>query len=211
MAKELFTIGYSGYPDINDFIRDLKYYGIQVLIDVRSVPLASAYFESYNKDRLSDKLRENGIYYLNYAKQFGARQENTAFYKPFEINGQSVYKLDFETFAQSEQFLDGVQRVERSQAVIAFMCAEKHPSECHRTILVSRAFSDRGHEITHIEPEKVTSTQKDVEHSLVEEFFPNRGQLSLFDTDFKTESELIPAAYREQNKKIGFKLEDLRR
>ena len=96
MAKELFTIGYSGYPDINDFIRDLKYYGILVLIDVRSVPLASAYFESYNKDRLSDKLRENGIYYLNYARQFGARQENTAFYKPFEINGQSVYKLDFE-------------------------------------------------------------------------------------------------------------------
>ena len=123
MAKELFTIGYSGYPDINDFIKDLKYYGIQVLIDVRSIPLASAYFESYNKDRLSDKLKENGIYYLNFAKQFGARQDNPIFYKKEKKDGKSI--LDFDLFSKSTQFLDGINKVERSKAVIAFMCAEK--------------------------------------------------------------------------------------
>ena len=207
MAKELFTIGYSGFPDINDFIKELKYFGIQVLIDVRSVPLASAYFESYNKDRLSEKLRENGIYYLNFAKQFGARQQNPIYYQKKNKEGKSI--LDFELFSKSEQFLDGVLKVERSKAVIAFMCAEKHPSECHRSILVARAFSDRGHSITHIIPNGVTLSQKDIERELVDKYFKDRLQLSLFAMDNKTESEYIVEAYKRRNEEIGFKLEDL--
>ena len=134
MAKQLFTIGYSGFPVIHDFVQALKEYGIQVLIDVRSNPF-SAYYEDYNKDKLNCILPKNGIYYFNYARQFGARQEDVSFYK----NG----RLDFELFSKSKQFLDGVHEVEKSDAVIAFMCAEKHASECHRAILVARAFSDR--------------------------------------------------------------------
>ena len=38
MAKRLFTIGYAGFPDTNDFISALKENGIQSLIDVRSTP-----------------------------------------------------------------------------------------------------------------------------------------------------------------------------
>ena len=145
---------------------------------------------------------------MNYARQFGARQNNPAFYKPFGNNGQSVYKLDFETFAKSEQFLDGVRRVEKSNAVIAFMCAEKHPSECHRSILVTRAFSDRGYDIIHIEPGGKTETQKDIENELVEKYFK---QLSLFDSFNMTEAERIIEAYRKRNEEIGYKLEDLRK
>lgn len=210
MAKGLFTIGYSGFPDVDDFIKTLKEYGIQVLIDVRSIPVASAYLECYNKDRLSRILKDNGIYYLNYAKQFGARQENPAFYTRFSNeNEKPEYRLDFEIFSKSDQFLDGVKRVEQSKAMIVFMCAEKNPSECHRTILVSRAFSDRGHKIIHIEPKGVTLTQKDIEKELINKFFPDRGQLSLFSSDNKTEAEYVSESYRLRNKEIGFRLEDL--
>ena len=36
MAKRLFTIGFAGFPDINDFISALKENEIQILINVRS-------------------------------------------------------------------------------------------------------------------------------------------------------------------------------
>lgn len=200
MAKAIYTIGYSGFPVVRDFVSTLKQYGIQILIDVRSSPF-STYFESYNKDQLARILRENGIYYANYARQFGARQEDLSFYK----NG----RLDFELFSQSEQFLDGVQSVERSQAVIAFMCAEKHPSECHRAILVTRAFNERGHEIIHIKPGDITLSQSDLDQELLDKYFPNRAQTSLFEENEKTEAEYIADAYRLRNDEIGFRLEDL--
>lgn len=200
MAKQLYTIGYSGFPTSDDFVRELNKYGVQILIDVRSSPY-SAYYSAYNKEPLSAKLKDNNIYYYNYARQFGARQEDTSFYK----NG----RLDFATFSKSPQFLDGVRSVEKSNAVIAFMCGEKHPSECHRSILVARAFSDRGHEIVHIKPNNETLTQHDVETELVETYFPNRAQKSLFEEDNLTEEEYIAEAYKRRNDEIGFKLEDL--
>ena len=61
MAKELFTIGYSGFPDIQDFIDTLKYHGVQILIDVRSSPF-SAYYAQYNKDQLGPMLKAAGMY-----------------------------------------------------------------------------------------------------------------------------------------------------
>ena len=54
-----------------------------------------------------------------------------------------------------------------------------------------------------------TMTQEDIETELVETFFPNRAQKSLFDEDNMTESEYIAAAYKLRNDQIGFKLEDL--
>jgi len=200
MAEKLFTIGYSGYPTVESFIAELRKYGIQILIDVRSNPF-SAYYEIYNKDRLSAALKQAGIYYCNYAKQFGARQEDLHYYR----SG----RLDFELFAQSPQFLEGIQSVEASTAVIAFMCAEKHPQECHRAILVSRAFSNRGHPVTHITPDG-TLTQKDLESTLLDTYFPDRDQETLFSEDVMSEEEYIAQAYRLRNDEIGFKEEELK-
>ena len=200
MAKELFTIGYSGYPNVEDFIGVLKQNGIQILIDVRSMPY-SAYYESYNKDRMSSLLKQNDIYYYHYAKQFGARQENLNFYK----NG----RLDFELFAQSPQFLEGIQSVEKSKASITLMCAEKHPGECHRAILISRVLNARGHIVKHITPDGIL-TQKDIENELLDKYFPDRDQESLFSDDMMSEEEYIAKAYRLKNDEIGFKEEDLK-
>lgn len=202
MAKKLYTIGYAGFPDTQDFLNALHRFGIQILIDVRSSPF-SAYHAAYNKDVLSKLLNENGIFYSNFARQFGARQEDPSFYK----NG----RLDFETFSQSDQFLEGVHKVDASNAVVAFMCAEKKPSECHRTILVARAFSDKGQDVTHIMPGGGTITQKDIEQELLDTYFPNRAQASIFEEMNKSEEEYIAEAYRLRNDEIGFKWEDLRK
>ena len=105
--------------------------------------------------------------------------------------------------------MEGIRSVEKSAASIAFMCAEKHPSECHRAILVAKAFSDRGHEITHLKPGGITLSQHDIDNELLEKYFPDRAQASLFDEDNKSEQEYIDLAYKMRNDEIGFKLEDL--
>ena len=200
MAKELYTIGYAGFPSTQDFLNALKQYGVQILVDVRSSPF-SAYYADYNKDVLGEFLKENGILYFNYAKQFGARQEDNAFYRKG--------RLDFDVFSHSEQFLDGVRKIDASNAVVAFMCAEKKPSECHRTILVAKAFSDRGQQVTHILSNGESMTQRDVDLELLETYFPDRAQASLFEETDKPEEEYIAEAYRLRNDEIGFKWEDL--
>ena len=200
MAKELYTIGYAGFPSTQDFLNALKLHDVQILVDVRSSPF-SAYYADYNKDVLGAFLKENGILYYNFAKPFGARQEDNAFYR----NG----RLDFEVYSRSEQFLEGVRKIDASNAVVAFMCAEKKPGECHRTILVARAFSDRGQQVTHILSNGESMTQHDVENELLETYFPDRAQASLFEETDKPEEEYIAEAYRLRNDEIGFKWEDL--
>ena len=85
MARQLFTIGYAGFPDIEDFLQVLKQHGVQILIDVRSSPF-SAYHTCYNKDALSPVLQKNGILYFHYARQFGARQEDRRYYRDGYLN-----------------------------------------------------------------------------------------------------------------------------
>ena len=199
MAKAIYTIGYTAFPEPEQLIRALKEHGVQILIDVRSTPF-SAYYEAFNREPLSAALARNGIYYVSFARQFGARQEDRSFYR----DG----RLDFEIFARSPQFLEGVEAVERSRASVCLMCAEKDPSTCHRAILVSRAFHERGDPVSHITADGLLD-QRDIEQRLLEAYFPERDQATLFSEDQMTERERIEQAYRLRNDEIGFREEDL--
>ena len=98
--REIYTIGYSCF-EINEFINILKLYKINALIDVRSTP-ASKMYSDYNKEQLSALLKEKGIVYRNYKREFGARQEN--------INYFTDGYLDFEKFTKSDIFISGIKK-----------------------------------------------------------------------------------------------------
>ena len=200
--KTVFTIGYSGFPDQKDFIQCLKINKIRLLIDVRSSPF-SAYYQQYDKPVIAELLKSNGIQYRNFAREFGARQENKEFYR----NG----RLDFELFTKSAQFLEGVEKIklaiERGYSP-ALMCAEKEPSTCHRTIMVSRHFYEKGFPVCHLMPDSKTKTQQDIETELLDTYFKNRNQVSLFE-EYKSDDVLIPEAYKMRNDEIGYREEEL--
>lgn len=198
----LYTIGYSGFPDMEDFLDCLKRAGIRLLIDVRSTPY-SQYHQQYDKPAISEVLKKNGIQYRNYSREFGARQEDKSFHR----NG----RLDFGIFVQSPQFLEGVKKVHsaiRLGYTPVLMCAEKEPATCHRAIMIARFFYNTGFEICHLMPEGRSKTQRDVENELLEVYFKNRNQLSLFDS-YRKDEELIPEAYAKRNDEIGFREEEL--
>lgn len=209
MNNTVYTIGYSGFPDISDFLKALSSIhsaekGL-VLIDVRSSPF-SGYYEQYNKDKLEDTLRKAGIYYRNYASAFGARQTGREYY----TEGEDAY-LDFEKYTKSNSFIDGFNKMIKSLEAgytPVFMCAEKDPINCHRAIMVTRAFSEKGYKVFHIMPDS-TKTQKELEEELLEKYFKKakafQGQMGLFDDSFPR----INDAYRKQNEKIGYRWKDI--
>ena len=88
------------------------------------------------------------------------------------------------------------------------MCAEKDPYNCHRCIMVSRFLQDYEFEIVHIVGHNQFVTQKEIEARLMNEYYPNRNQLSLFSEDNLSNQECLLCAYRKRNKDIGFKIEE---
>lgn len=201
MKGVIYTIGYTGFT-VEEFISTLKKYEINVVIDVRSSPYSERYAE-YNRDNIESILSENGIYYRNYVKEFGARQENRSFYAEEGF-------LDFEKFAKSEQFLSGVEKIINSVAKgykIVFLCAEKNPIQCHRTILVSRTFHELGYKVLHLLPNEEKISHSKIISQLLVKHCPNMGQVDMFSTNVKSDEEYIAEAYRKQNQKIGYKMD----
>lgn len=195
----LFTIGHSKH-EFEWFVQMLKKYDINYLLDVRSMPY-SRYADTYNRENIDRLLTSEGIHYSFMGKYFGARPDNEALY-------DSDGCLNFERVRVSEQFLKGKENVKvglEQGNNIALMCTEKDPIDCHRAIMVARAFDLDGIDVSHIMPDGSIQSQKTLDMRLLNMYFPNRAQLSLldFETPVRDEERLIQA-YRKRNRDIGY-------
>ena len=198
MQCNIYTIGYSGFK-INEFILVLKKNKINAVVDVRSYPY-SKYYPDYNSNVLKEILEKNSIVYRLYDKEFGARQKDYALY---DENNQ----LNFKLFSKSQQFRKGILRLKKGVScgyTIALMCAEKNPLECHRAILVGRELNKIGFNVLHIIDNNKMMTEKELELSLVDLYFPQKNQLSLFENDNKSLTKQIEESFNMQSKKIAF-------
>lgn len=198
--NEVFTIGYSGFL-FEDFIRVLKYYHINSVIDVRSQPYSKIHPE-YNKEQLSSALRGVRIYYKNYRKEFGARQLDPFLYP----NGY----LDFTLFSKTTPFQEGMDRIINAMPLgyrFVFLCSEKDPITCHRCIMVARSFYQRNIEVKNILSDCTFETQEQIENRLVDLYFQDRDQLSLFEPQLPWD-EMVKQSYKKQNEKIGYRLRE---
>ena len=198
----LYTIGHSRY-EFEYFANLLKKFEINYLLDVRSTPY-SKYAETFNREQLENSLASEGITYFFMGKFFGARPDNTDLYS------KEGY-LDFEKTSRSDLFITGMDNVKlglKKGNNIVLMCTEKDPIDCHRAIMVARAFSLEGIDVQHILPDGKLQTQQELDRRLLDRYFPDRTQLSLFDyNDPVNDEEIIKSAYRKRNKEIGYHLE----
>lgn len=192
----IYTIGHSNHK-IEEFIQLLQNYGINCVCDVRSTPY-SRFTEQYNQENIKEVLEKCNIRYLFFGEEFGARREE----KSLLTDGV----VDFEKVSKNERFLSGVLRIkngiEKGYKII-LMCTEKEPIECHRTILVSRNLYNIGMEVEHILPDGTVKKHEKIEEELVDKYFMNINQLSLFDID--EPKDYLAEAYRKANHEIGYR------
>lgn len=198
----LYTIGHSTVS-LEYFLKLLKKYNIDYLFDVRSVPY-SKYASQFNKDEIMNALECIGINYVYMGKYFGARQEDITLYSEDGI-------LDFDKVRESYEFrlrVDSTKRGLQQGHNIAMMCTEKDPFDCHRSIMIARAFELDGILVNHITHSEQLLSQENLNKRLLDYFFPNRDQLVLNfgEIQEKTDDEYLNEAYRRRNKQIGYRL-----
>ena len=196
-TRTLFTVGHSSHPP-DYFLELLQDYKITCLIDVRSVA-ASAYNPQFNKEPLAAFLRSNGITYLHFSKEFGARHTD-----PHLLDHDG--KVDFEKVRNSDHFKEGIQRLTQGLEngfTIAMMCSEADPLDCHRFSMISFALVEQGFEVNHILKDKSLASNEQLEKALFKKFYKKLPVPTVFEP-YITIQDQIKTAYRLKNQEIAF-------
>ena len=197
--KKIFTIGHSNHS-IEAFLDLMVRYEINCIADVRSIPY-SKYTPQFNSKELKDVLKEQDILYIYLGKELGARRDERELYTPEGY-------LDFEKVSQSPLFQSAIERIKTGIDKgfnIALMCAEKDPIDCHRNILVARQFHESKYNVLNIMGDGSVQSQDNIEQRLLDLYFSDRMQPTLFGTnDPIDEANLIANAYRLKNMEIGY-------
>jgi len=154
--RPVYTIGHSMRP-LDAFIGILKTYGINLLVDIRTVP-RSRHNPQYEQTALRDALQTQQIAYLHMASLGGLRHArkdsvNTG-WKNSSFRGYADYM-------QTEEFSAAIGELIALSAerTLAIMCAEAVPWRCHRS-LVGDALLARGIEVLDIMSETSAKPHK---------------------------------------------------
>jgi len=193
----IYTIGHSTHQ-IDYFVELLKEYSVNCVIDVRSLA-ASTYNPQFNKEPLSNYLKKNGITYQHFADEFGARHSD-----PDLLDEDG--KVDFEKIRKSWNFKNGVERLWLAMDkgfIIALMCSESEPFDCHRFSMISIALEKDGFDVQHILKDKALKSNAELEKQLLKKYDKKIPKPDMFEPNISVEDQLN-AAYRLRNQEIAF-------
>lgn len=192
----VYSIGYATKP-IGVFIAQLKNLNVNVVADVRSVPFSKA-FHDYHQPAIKHSLLNEGIRYVYLGEELGPRSKNKEHY-----NEQR--QVQFSQLMRSALFQQGIARLKtgiEKGYTIALMCAEKHPLDCHRSLLIGH-FLKREEDINlmHVLHDGSLISQQDLETELV-----NQSQTSL--DLFASQNDVYQLAWEAQCRLKAYVLPD---
>jgi uncharacterized protein (DUF488 family) len=168
--KPLYTIGH-GSRKIDDFLKILKDFNIEYLLDIRSQPY-SKFNPQYNQIELKYFLERNDITYVFMGDTIGGRPTDRTCY-------DEEGKVDYEIVKTKEFFIQGVSRLKTAyekeiNAVI--MCSESKPCECHRSKLIGRVLQNDKVVLKHIDEKGKVKDQLTV----INELNKGKPEINLF-------------------------------
>jgi uncharacterized protein (DUF488 family) len=152
----LYTIGH-GNRKPEDFLDILKKFGIDYLIDVRSMPY-SKFNPQFNQNELKFFLQKNGISYVFMGDTIGGRPKDISCY-----DGDG--KVDYEKVKEKDFFLQGMNRLKIAydkNIHLVIMCSESKPCECHRSKLIGKVLDLENITLKHIDENGKLKDQKNV-------------------------------------------------
>jgi uncharacterized protein (DUF488 family) len=142
----IFTIGHSTRP-IEEFIRLLREYEIELLVDVRTIP-KSRYNPQFNTEALYKSLKNAEIEYVHNPGLGGLRHAHK---DSINLGWRNDSFRGYADYMQTEEFRENLEKLIdlASAKRVAIMCAEAVPWRCHRS-LISDALLARGIVASHI-------------------------------------------------------------
>lgn len=143
----IFTIGYEDRT-IAEFLDRLKKHGVNTLIDVREIPFSRK--RDFSKTRLSEHLEAAGIKYIHIGKLGSPRELRKKLHEDKDYDSFfDKYKAYLETLnGDMEELYENII----ARDVSCFMCMERDPFKCHRTVVAKKIkeIDGDGLVITHI-------------------------------------------------------------
>ena len=141
------TIGH-GARTLEDFLATLASGGVAQVVDVRRYP-GSRRHPQFGRDALAASLAEAGMGY-GWLPALGGRRGRGQAPSPNPAWQVQAFR-NYADYMDTPEFADGFEQLlrlagERSSAV---MCAETHPSQCHRRLIADKLAS-LGHEVVHL-------------------------------------------------------------
>ena len=129
----LYTIGYEGRT-IDEFVAMLKSRGVEVLADVRELPLSRK--KGFSKTALGEALAQEGIQYKHF-REVG----NPKHIRKMKASPSHIIKA-YDTYMSDkwDDVLGNLSDVATSKPT-CLMCFELEPVECHRTSIAKQLIS----------------------------------------------------------------------
>jgi len=142
IKKVIYSIGH-GTRKIEDFLGLLKQYNIDYLIDVRSQPY-SRFSPQFNQNDLNYYLEQHNVRYVFMGDSLGGRPEDKSCY-------DDEGKVDYIKIKAKDFYKEGINRLKTAYhkgIIVAIMCSESKPTECHRSKLIGMSlFGDKTEKI----------------------------------------------------------------
>jgi uncharacterized protein (DUF488 family) len=163
-APVIYTIGHSTHG-LDVFLALLEEHRVNCVIDIRSTPY-SRIAPQFAKPALAATLKNHGVRYAHFAQEFGARHTDPAL-----LDEKGV--VDFQKVRATENFHQGVRRLRDGLAqgfVIALLCAESNPFDCHRFSMVSYQLARDGLTVKHILKDGSLQDNAELESELLEKY-----------------------------------------
>ena len=155
MESEIFTVGHSTHP-IERFLSLLRDADIEAIADVRRFP-GSRRNPQFGADALAESLRSEGIDYEPFREQLGGRRSRKDSEDASPPDNSAWRNASFRAYADymsTDAFATGLERLEAlaRRRRTAIMCAESHPSRCHRRLLADTLLA-RNWRVVHLLPD----------------------------------------------------------
>jgi uncharacterized protein (DUF488 family) len=145
----LFTIGYEKL-DPEQFIAHLNYHGIDMVADIRKLPVSRK--KGFSKTALQETLKHNRIDYSNF-QELGASKELRN--ELFKTGNYNRFFQKFESnISKKTDYLNGIISLLNRGRTVALLCFERDPQKCHRKVVAEeiRKLNGNGLRIEHIVP-----------------------------------------------------------
>jgi uncharacterized protein (DUF488 family) len=157
MEKSTIYSAGHGNKSIEVFIRELRSFGIEYLMDIRTKPY-SKWSPQFNQTSLRRELEKSGIIYVFTGDSLGGLPDDRSCY---DINGKVRYDL----IREKDFFKQGLKRLltaNDKRIRLAIMCSEAKPEECHRCKLVGEELRKNLISLNHIISENRIKSQETV-------------------------------------------------
>ena len=138
----VYTIGYEG-KSLEDFIRILREHDIDVIIDVRELPISRK--KGFSKNQLSQTLEEARIQYEP-ARSLGTPRDVRNRYRA--TGDRDVFAEDYAQVLRDHQpeLQELLQKAQQEK--ICLLCFEQDSADCHRSLLAEELRRMSGQELS---------------------------------------------------------------